>query len=387
MEWIFWICLAGVVYAYFGYPLLLLLVNGLLARLRPARPARFQPGEAPPVTLLIPAHNEAAVIGNKLENCLALEYPGELEVLVVSDGSSDATVDIVQQYGRRDSRLRLIVLEERKGKANALNVGLEQARGEILVFSDASILLDPGAVWEIVRPFADPRIGCVSGEDHIEGGGGEGLYGRYELFLRNQESRYGSIVGASGSFYAQRRGLVTPFLEGFAPDFLSVLNTVEQGYRAISLPEAFGFMRALSSTRDEFQRKVRTLIRGYTALFRKASLLNPLRAPLFAFFLFSHKLMRWLVPLFLLGLLMSNLFLLDRPFYLFTFVAQLLFYGAAFLAWRGVARVEANPLGRIALYFTAVNLAILVAWLRYLRGVRQEIWTPSKRVPGGGETP
>ena len=378
MEWLFWVSLFGVIYAYFGYPLLLVVMNRIREMLSPLVPARFSENEAPSVTVLIPAHNEVDVIGRKLENTLALYYPGEFHILVVSDGSSDGTAEVVRGFAE-DKRLDFIELVERKGKANALNVGLEQISSDVVIFSDASIMLDEQAVWNIVRPFADLRIGCVSGEDLIEGGGGEGLYGKYELFLRNQESKYGSIVGASGSFYAQRRALVTPFLEGFAPDFLSVLNTVEHGYRAISLPEAFGFMTAVESTSDEFQRKVRTLIRGYTALFKKARLLNPLRAPLFSLFLISHKLMRWLVPFFLIGVLVTNLLLLDHVFYQLFCIAQLAFYVLALLAWRGVGPIQSSIPGKIALYFTAVNVAIFYAWIRYFSGVRQELWTPSRR--------
>lgn len=378
MEAVFWICFAGAFYAYFGYPVVLMLLGWLRGLFPGAVQAGFTADRAPAVSVLIPAHNEAGVIADKLANTLALYYPGELEIIVISDGSADETADHVRNF-MDDARLRLIDLEERKGKANALNVGLEQARGDIIVFSDASIILDTNALWQIVQPFADRRIGCVSGEDVIREGGGEGLYGRYELYLRNLESRLGSIVGASGSFYAQRRQVTTPFLEGVAPDFLSVLKTVQQGYRAISTSSAFGYMTAVASTSDEFQRKVRTLVRGMTALFGMKSLLNPLRFPMFSFFLLSHKLMRWWVPLFLAGMAAANLLLLDVPFYLACLVLQAAFYLLALLAYLGVRAVSASLPGRISLYFTIVNVAILVAWLRYFAGFRQEIWTPSRR--------
>ena len=206
MELAFWTSLFCVAYAYLGYPLVL----SIVAFLRPTsgggsdRKPTGQPNLA--VSVVIPAHNEAAVIRSKLENTLALDYSGPLEVVVVSDGSTDETASIIRSFAD-DQRLKFIDLPERKGKANALNTAVESATGDIIVFSDASIILEAAAVSEIVRPFDDPRIGCVSGEDRIKGGGGEGLYGRYELFLRRQESALGSIVGASGSFYAQRRDL------------------------------------------------------------------------------------------------------------------------------------------------------------------------------------
>jgi len=272
-----------------------------------------------------------------------------------------------------------VELSPRRGKAAALNAGLTRARHDIVVFSDASIALEAVSLSRIVRSFSDPRVGCVSGEDRIAGGDGEGLYGRYELMLRRMESDVHSIVGASGSFYAQRRALCPPFPEGLAPDFLSVLRTVERGYRAISEPSAVGAMTALKSTQQEFERKVRTVLRGMTTLFAHLPLLNPIRYGAFAFSLWSHKVLRWMVPLFLAGALISPVALLGSPFYLTAFVAQLAFYLLAFAAFREWPGVQRVPGTRIALYFSSVNIAIAIAWYRYGRGVRQELWTPSQR--------
>ncbi|MCG8486021.1 MAG: glycosyltransferase family 2 protein [Chromatiales bacterium] len=375
MEFVLWGSFLLVFYAYFGYPFLLMAVN------RISRGIDYKSLDYPEdlsVTLIIPVHNEEAVIERKLDNTKALDFSGNLQVLIVSDGSSDNTAQIVKAYQGLDN-LTFIELEQRKGKANALNAGLQAASGDIIVFSDASIMFDSQAITEIVRPFALPEMGCVSGEDLIEGGSGEGLYGKYELFLRKQESVTGSIVGASGSLYAQRKEIVTPFIEGVAPDFYSVLNTVEQGYRAISISESFGYMKAAESHKDEFNRKVRTLIRGITALFKKARLLNPISYPRFSLYLISHKLIRWLVPFFLISLLVSNLFLLDSPFYLVLLLLQLLFYGVAALAAFSEPLQKALPLVKLPLFFVSVNVSILKAWLKYLSGTRQEIWTPTKR--------
>lgn len=378
MEIAFFTSVVAVAYAYVGYPLVLVLL-GFAKRPR-GQSARepFSPEMAPSVSLLIPAHNEEDVIGRKLENSLSLYYPGELEVIVVSDGSTDETPQVVGQHCD-DRRLKLVDLPERKGKANALNTAVELAKGEIVVFSDASIFLEEQALWEILQAFVDPEIGCVSGEDRIEGGGGEGLYGRYELFLRRQESRLGSIVGASGSFYAQRKTLVTQFPEGVAPDFLSVLVTVRSGYRAVSTSTAIGYMTSVADSRNEFRRKVRTVIRGLTALFQNKTLLNPFSYPVFSLFLLSHKLMRWFVPFFLLGAMVSSMFLLQHALYSAFFVAQCLFYSVGILAYFNVGFLARSSLGKIACFFTASNVAIMIAWTLYLRGVRQEIWSPSKR--------
>lgn len=374
MEILFWSSLFAAFYAYFGYPLLLA-VWGLFSPQR-----AWKVSEAlPSVSVIMPAHNEEGVLAAKLENLLTLDFPKEkLEILVISDGSTDRTVSIAEDYGRKGP-IRVVEITDRGGKANALNVGLGAARNEIVVFTDASIMLEADALKAIVAPFSDSKIGCVSGEDVIPGGGGEGMYGRYELFLRNLESRIGSIVGASGSFYAQRRSLTQPFEEGVAPDFLSVLNVVEAGHRAISEPTARGVMRSVVGTRAEFDRKVRTLLRGMAGLFARFHLLNPLKFGRFAWFLWSHKVFRWLVPVFLISALLSNFVLANTTGYQLLLLAQLLFYGSAVLAGLQAPVIASSFVGRVPLYFVVVNLAIIVAWWRYLSGVRQEIWVPSQR--------
>jgi cellulose synthase/poly-beta-1,6-N-acetylglucosamine synthase-like glycosyltransferase len=275
--------------------------------------------------------------------------------------------------------MTVIELPERRGKAAGLNAGLQHATNEILVFSDASIALEPDSLRKIVQRFGDPEIGCVSGEDRIAGSGGEAWYGRYELMLRRLESEVGSIVGASGSFYAQRRSLCAPFVEGLAPDFLSVLRTVEQGARAISDPDAVGAMTSVKDPRDEFERKVRTLLRGITTLFEHAHLLNPFRYGLFSFALWSHKVMRWLAPCFLVLALVTPIALLPSPWYSAILAVQVAFYLAALAALAQWGRIDRTLFGKIALYFSTVNAAVLAAWYRYGRGVRQELWTPSRR--------
>lgn len=380
MEYIFWVSLLAVAYSYFGYPLLLVVV-GMLG---PCPLRRNASHYTPSVTIIVPAYNEAAVIGRKIENLLALDYPLDLlQIIVVSDGSTDGT-DTLAEEAASDGCLTLIRITERRGKANALNTGLGEATGEIVVFSDSSIMLDPGALRAIVASFGDLSVGCVSGEDHIPDGGGEGLYGRYELFLRNRESSIGSIVGASGSFYAQRRDLCKPFVDGLAPDFLSVLNTVEAGYRAVTEPAAFGVMSAVANPDEEFRRKVRTLLRGMTTLWDKRALLNPFRYGRFAWILLSHKVMRWLVPFFLVLLLFSNIALASHPFYLVMLVLQGLFYSIAVLAWRRVLGLQNRVLGKVPLYFSAANLAVAFAWVKFLLGTRQELWEPTRRGWQGG---
>lgn len=373
IEVLFWLSVAGVIYPYAGYPLVL----WLLARWAPVR-HRAEAPPVPGVSMIVPFHNEAARVSKKLANTAALRYPpGLLQVLLVSDGSTDSTAAELRAHATE----YMTVIEQpvRRGKAAALNAGLALARHELLVFSDASIALEPDALLRIVEPFRDGTVGVASGEDRIADAGGEGWYGRYELLLRRLESRVGSIVGASGSFYAQKRGLCDPFVEGMAPDFLSVLRTVERGHRAVSEPAAIGSMTSVKDTAREFERKVRTSIRGMTTLFAHAWLLNPFRYGSFALQLWSHKVCRWLVPFWLAIAIVTAALLSASSIYAVLFGLQLLFYLGAAGAYAQLAGLHRSLPGKIAVYFTAVNAALLLAWVKYIGGARQELWTPSGR--------
>jgi cellulose synthase/poly-beta-1,6-N-acetylglucosamine synthase-like glycosyltransferase len=328
--------------------------------------------------MIIPVCNEEARIERKLANTESLCYPADrLQVVFVSDGSSDRTVELFRR--RASSAMTLLELPIRRGKAAALNAGLQYATNEIIVFSDAAIELEPNALQTIVRRFCHPNVGCISGEDQIPESGGEAWYGRYEMLVRRLESKVHSIVGASGSFYAQRRELCEPFPEGMAPDFLSVLRTIGGGLRAVCEPEAAGRMTSVKDPRQEFERKVRTLLRGMTTLFSNASILNPLRFGMFSFELLSHKVMRWFVPFFLVALLASSFVLKQSPWFMGIFLLQLSFYVAALLSLLGWERVRRSLIGKMTLYFSVVNAAIVVAWFKFGKGQRQELWTPTQR--------
>jgi cellulose synthase/poly-beta-1,6-N-acetylglucosamine synthase-like glycosyltransferase len=376
VELLFWISLLFVLYAYAGYPLFLALLRGQIEDLVP----EGGDGSKPSVSVIIPVYNERGVIEAKLKNTNSLDYPaGRLEVLFVSDGSDDGTGDCIRNA--LDERTRLIELPDRSGKAAALNAGLAEATGEIVVFTDASIMLASDAILEIVRPFTSPAVGCVSGEDRVTSSGGEALYGRYELFLRRQESRLHSIVGASGCFYAQRRTLCRQFPEGEAPDFFSVLLTVQQGFRAVTAPRATGTMTAIAGTQGEFQRKVRTLLRGMTTLGRHAGLLNPFRHGVFSVELFSHKVLRWAVPFFLAAMLISSAALAaESPWYRLLFFLQVMFYALSLAGLAGIAPLRNALPVKVSLFFTMTNAAALAACIKYFAGVRQEIWSPSRRI-------
>ncbi len=372
MEIVFWTTLILIIYAYFGYPLFL---KFLLRKKRGGYYHNFNDQYEPSASLIIPVHNEEKIICNKIQNTLSLDYPKDkLEILIISDGSTDRTGEISREY--ENDGVKLFEQPARKGKASALNRGLHEAKNEIIVFSDASIFLEKEALRSILRPFSDNRIGCVSGEDYIPNGGGEGLYGKYEIFLRNLESRVSSLVGASGCFYAQRRSLCEAFPEGMAPDFFSVLKTVEKGFRAITEPTAKGVMKSVGNPQSEFGRKVRTFLRGITTLLHFKHLLNPFKYGVFSLQLISHKLMRWSTGLFLILLFLSNLFLLSSMIYASFFWMQIVFYALALVGWISFSK---PVIFRIPFFFSLVNLSALIAWGKYLLGFRQEIWEPSKR--------
>lgn len=374
LEIIFWLSFFIIVYAYVGYPLLLAVLGSWRTnKIEHEQSKNLEPS----VSLIIPVYNEESVIDQKVRNTLELDYPEtKLEIIVVSDGSTDNTHAIVQQCD--SSSVRFFELPKRTGKAAALNLGLQKAKNEIIVFSDASIMLDKYALRNIVRGFSSDTIGCISGEDRIVGGGGEGIYGKYELMLRNLESKVNSIVGASGCFYAQRKSLCEPFPAGMAPDFFSVLVTVDKGYRALTEPQAIGIMRTVKEPQHEFERKIRTLVRGMTTLFSFKRLFNPFRFCFFSVELFSHKLLRWLVGVFLVLLFVINFLLAGSKIYLIFLILQIAFYSLALIGWATHGRFL---LLRFPLYFSIVNGSALIAFVKYMRGFRQEIWDPSKR-PG-----
>jgi hypothetical protein len=374
VEILFWLSLLAVAYPYAIYPALLVGWNRLAGRRLPLPDLTYRPT----VSVILPVHNEASRIEAKINNLLALDYPKDrLQLIVIGDGCTDDTLERAAKAG--GNMLSVHSLSARAGKAAALNAGLEQATGEIVVFTDAGILLDRGSLACLVGHFSQPTVGCVSGEDSVEGGGSEGLYGRTELLLRREEARLHSIAGASGCFYGMRRALCRPFRPGMAPDFLSVLDTVRSGHRAVCEPAARGVMTATKSQRAEFARKVRTFLRGLSALLGNSALLNPVRYPAFAFTLWSHKLMRWLGPVSLALCLVSAYILRTQSLYAAMLSGQLVLYALALGALACPETIGRFTLPRLSAFFLLVNLAAAQALLMWLAGVRQELWEPTRR--------
>jgi cellulose synthase/poly-beta-1,6-N-acetylglucosamine synthase-like glycosyltransferase len=376
MALLFYSSIFFILFAYLGYPLVLF-VMGAFRRRRVRRAEVF-----PPLTVIITAYNEEKRMAAKLDNTLAQDYPREnLQILVASDGSTDDTHKIVSSYA--DRGVQLVPVAERRGKENAQKEAIRQATGDIYVFSDVATQLDPGGLKQIVGNFADPSVGCVSSEDRLvrkDGQpAGEGIYVRYEMLLRRLESRVNSLVGLSGSFFAARREACRNLSADMQSDFCTLLSCIKMGLRGICDPAAIGYYLDVSDPSKEMDRKIRTVLRGLTVLFRHAGLFNVFRYGFFSFQLFSHKLLRWLVPFWMFAALVSNAILAPTSLgYLVLFFVQLGFYlTALFFAPR--AALPRNMLVRLITYFVSVNVAIIVAWWRYLRGVRVVMWTPSER--------
>ena len=373
MRTLFWIGLLGCCYSYGIYPLLLRLVPS-------RRSGRPVVGWSPKVSLIIACRNEARRLRHKLDNALSLDYP-DLEILVCSDASDDDSDAIVVEYAPRS--VRLVRSPERRGKEFAQGLAIAAATGEVLVFSDAGTDLPSESIRFIVEDLADPGIGAVSSEDvfiSADGAvGGEGAYVRYEMWLRRLESERAGLVGLSGSFFAVRRSILDGWDPGIPSDFACALRAVRAGTRAISDPRVVGIYRDIKDPGKEYSRKVRTAVRGMTAVSCLSEVLNPGRYGWFAFQIWGHKIMRWLVPWFMLLLLVSSAVLAPAGgFYLVAFVAQVAGYGLVFASHLLPALRRLLPV-RLGYFFVQVNLALAEAGINFLRGRRIVTWEPSAR--------
>lgn len=339
------------------------------------------PDYAPRLSLIITAHNEEERIRAKLDNAMGIDYPqGQLEIIVASDACTDGTEAIASSY----RGVRVVRVKERKGKEHAQKMAIMASSGEILVFSDVATMLDREALILLARNFRDPSVGALSSTDKMIGEdgspSGEGLYVRYEMLLRRLESDVRGLVGLSGSFFAARRAVCMLWAEDLPSDFNTVLNCARLGYRAVSDDAVIGYYKDIKHGQSEFQRKVRTLVRGITALFANLELLDARRFGFFSFQLFSHKLMRWLAPLFMILLLAASLAAAAKGdrFGILMLAAQGTYYGSALLGHL-IPLSRGNPIVKVTFFHAQANMAILAAWIKYLRGERIRMWTPSKR--------
>jgi len=380
LEILFWLSLLGVVYSYVLYPFVLMM---LPMRRRVGAADEGSPSQVPQMTVIITVHNEEARIVRKLANTLGLTFPeGALEILVASDCSTDGTDALVESYGERG--VRLIRAPERRGKEFAQSLALASATGEIVVFSDVATVIPPDGLLRIAGAFRDPAVGAVSSEDRIVAPSGqivgEGLYIRYEMWLRRLETRVKSLVGLSGSFFAARRSVCADWDPRLPGDFNTALNCVRAGYVAVSDPAVVGVYSSIQDESLEYNRKLRTVLQGITTVWYRREFLNPVRHGLFAFQLWSHKILRWMVPWFLLIHLGSAAWLAagGSALYAGALVGQMIFYMVV-LAGQLSSRLRMRTLVRIPWFFIQANAAIAHATMAFLVGRRMDIWQPSKR--------
>ena len=381
--WVFWICLCFIAYTYLLYPLLLWLFT-----FWKRRPIYEAPQEWPNLSLVIAAYNEEAVIADKLNNTLAIDYPGDrLQIVVVSDASDDGTDEMVKGFAERGVVLHR--LDARGGKTTAQNVGVGLSTGEILVFSDANSMYDEAALKQLVLPFADSQVGCVCGElryvnpEGLGAGKGEGFYWRYEQFLKGRESLLSSLVGANGSIYAVRRELFDELVPEIISDFIMPIRVVRKGAAARYAPAAIAFGHSGQRFGDEFRRRTRIIARSLYGLWTEIGVLNPFSNGLFAFQVLSHKVVRWLVPVFLLGMLAGNIALGQQHVYREVLHVHLVFYALALIGNLSPTRLGRSVLFYIPAYFCAINLGALLGLWCFLSGQRYASWQPVERGPEG----
>lgn len=367
---------AAILYVYLGYPILVFLIS----RLRPKSVAK---GELQPsVSIVITAYNEERHIREKLRNTLTLDYPKEnLEFIVASDCSSDATDEIVREFAPQG--VRLIRQSHRGGKTAAQNLAVENATGEIILFSDATSSYHANVVREIVSNFADRSVGCVAGKliyvdpAKTDTGSGARSYWGYETFLKENEGRACSLIGVSGCLYAVRRANYVPMYPEACSDFLIATLVYKQGLRTVYEPNAVCTEETNRRTDKEMRMRVRVISQTFTDLWRNLEMLNPFRSGFYAVQLFSHKVLRYSVPLFLLGVFVSSAVLAaNSTLYSLIFAAQVALYAAAFAAWvLEKIGLRVGPLA-IPLYFVITNIASVAGFLQFLRGERYAAWEP-----------
>lgn len=388
---LFWLFLFTILYTYLGYPLLLRLLSSFMPD-----PETIST-QTPLVTLLITAYNEESVIADKIENSLVLDYPRDrLQILVAADGSNDQTTNIVESFAEQG--VELSYSKERKGKVAAINNAMARVRGDIIVFSDANNFYESCTLRELVAPFADLTVGAVCGAKAIQVGDGvlgesEGLYWRYESFIKKQETRLGCCTGVSGEVLAIRHNLFETLPRRIInDDFYMAMRIIRKGYRIIYAPEARSTERVSLSARDEITRRARIIAGRYQAITFAHKLL-PLNRPVVFWQIMSHKFLRPLVPFFMIGVLMANTFvvlwpaqaenhslaLLTPPFNWLLLLLQIMFYGVAVIGNKINGYSTFSKLLYIPTFFVNSNLAALIGLVRFISKRQTPLWQRVQR--------
>ena len=376
LQTVFWISAAMIFYVYAGYPLLVMLVSMVSGKR--VRKAVFEPT----VSLIITAYNEEKAIRSKIENSLLLDYPAhKLELLVASDGSTDETERIAKEFS--DQNVKLVRQEGRAGKTETQNSAVKMAKGEIIVFSDATSMYQADVLRFIVPNFADDSVGCVAGKllyvDQGDSAVGSGAkkYWQYETLIKESESRAGSLVGVSGCLYAVRRSAYVPMYPEACSDFLIATDLMQRGLRTVYEPNAICTEATNQKLNNEMRMRVRIIAQTIADLYRNREMLNPLRSGFYGIQLISHKLLRYAVPLFLIVTFLASTFLaVGSMFFTVILGAQILFYLAAFVAWFLEMYGKRSKLLSIPLYFVLANIASLAGFYKFAIGERYARWEP-----------
>jgi poly-beta-1,6-N-acetyl-D-glucosamine synthase len=385
LTYVFWIGVFVIFYTYVGYGIVLLLLSKVRKSTSP--PHFGNDSRLPEITLLIAAYNEEKFIIQKIKNCLNLDYPKEkLKLFFVTDGSTDKTPDIIRSY----QDIRLFHEPERKGKIHAVNRVMKFVNTPITVFCDANTFLNPLSLKNIVRHFQDETVGGVAGEKRIfkkgsdnASGSGEGLYWKYESFLKRKDAEVYSIVGAAGELFSIRTDLFEePDPDTIIEDFYISLRIAARGFRFTYEPEAYATETASVSVEEEWKRKVRICAGGFQAMGKLLYLLNPFRHGVLSFQYISHRVLRWtLAPLSLVLIFLANFFLAweGKPFYQFLFLLQVSFYILAYLGYLFREKPVSIKGFFVPYYFVVMNAAVFAGFARYISGKQSVIWERAER--------
>lgn len=373
---LFWGSIVILFYIYFGYLLLLKILSFFKKPFIPNKKEIY-----PYISIIVTAHNEEKHIKKKLEWLTSIDYPEDsYEVIVCSDASTDNTDRIVQEFPH--PQVRLVRLKERGGKSKAQNEGVKNAKGEILIFSDATTEFHPSSIKELVFNFNDPNVGCVGGELYyrtVKGGEGGGLYWTYEKLLKKLENRLGILHGVSGCLFAIKRELYELKNISLIEDFYLPLHTLMKGKKNVYEPNARAYEETTRNYIQEWRMRVRVAVQSYNVLWHARSLFNPFKYGAISLALFSHKLLRYLAGIFMIIAFITNIFLaLDNLFYFVLLCGQILFYFMVLIEflYQFYKKKRFSLLTYIPFYFCLVNGGALWALILYLKGERFITWQP-----------
>src|SRR5436309_5616169 len=360
-------------YTWVGYPVLLWVLRQFFAR----KIARAPQQNAPKISIIIAVRNEEDNIAARLIDCTNLEYPADrLEIVIVSDNSTDKIEEIVKEFAERDSRIRLLVASGQSGKSAAPNLGMEHARGDILFFTDADTRTRPDTLAVLMENFADPNVGLVTANVYLGQPGnavaeGQGMYWRFELFLRKLESELGILVTGSGQLLLMRKELYRPLQPVYGDDCVLPLDVRLQGHRVVQDARVVVYDIMPNSIKGELRARIRMTARNWTGTLSRAAILNPFRFPLTSWSLISHKLLRWLTPFFLAVLLVANVALAWRGQWVVLCVLQILFYLGAWIGWWRARKGEPAWVFAYPFAFCLANIGFLLGMVKVMR--RQKI--------------